>query len=103
MTLWALFVLMSLAAIGFAIRPLVKDLPRQTLLTGACIVLISASAAALYNAVGSPDVESGAGQAPDVAKMVASLAERLQRQPDDVEGWKMLGRSYMTLGNYAGS
>jgi cytochrome c-type biogenesis protein CcmH len=35
--------------------------------------------------------------------MVASLAERLQRQPDDVEGWKMLGRSYMTLGNYAGA
>ena len=103
MTLWALFVLMSLVAIGFAIWPLVKDLPRQTLLTGACIVLISASAAALYNSVGSPDVESGASQAPDVAKMVASLAERLQRQPDDVEGWKMLGRSYMTLENYAGA
>jgi len=103
MTLWALFVLMSLVAIGFAIWPLVRDLPRHTLLTGVCIVLISVSAATLYSAVGSPDVKSGAGQAPDVAKMVASLAERLQRQPDDVDGWKMLGRSYMTLGNYPGA
>jgi len=103
MTLWALFVLMSLIAIGFAIWPLGKDLPRQALLTGACIVLISASAAALYSAVGSPNVESGAAQQPDIAAMVDSLAERLKSQPDDVEGWKMLGRSYMTLENYAGA
>lgn len=103
MTLWALFVLMSLIAIGFAIWPLGKDLPRQALLTGACIVLISASAAALYSAVGSPNVESGADQQPDIAAMVDSLAERLKSQPDDVEGWKMLGRSYMTMGNYAGA
>jgi cytochrome c-type biogenesis protein CcmH len=94
---------MSLVAIGFAIWPLVKDLPRHSLLTGVCIVLISVSVAAIYSAVGSPDVKSGAGQAPDVAKMVASLAERLQRQPDDINGWKMLGRSYMTLGNYGGA
>jgi cytochrome c-type biogenesis protein CcmH len=33
--------------------------------------------------------------------MVTSLAERLQRQPDDINGWVMLGRSYVTLGNYA--
>jgi len=113
MTLWALFVLMSLVAIGFVIWPLGKDLLRHTLLTGACIVLISASAAALYSVVGSPGVPSGAGKQPDIesgaaqqleiARMVESLAERLQTQTDDVDGWKMLGRSYMTLGNYAGA
>ena len=30
--------------------------------------------------------------------MVARLAARLEQQPDDVEGWARLGRSYMVLG-----
>lgn len=29
-----------------------------------------------------------------IVKMVSGLAERLKRQPDDSEGWLMLGRSY---------
>ena len=99
--LWMLFVVMSLVAIAFAIWPLLKDLPGKTLLVGASIVLMAGSAAGFYYAVGSPDVSSGASQAPDVSQMVASLAERLQQQPDDVKGWIMLGRSYMTLGNYS--
>ena len=34
---------------------------------------------------------------PDVGEMVASLAARLQQNPDDLEGWLMLGRSYVSL------
>ena len=101
--LWLLFVAMSLATIAFAIRPLLKDLPRQTLLVGTSIVLITALVSGLYYKLGSPDIPSGAAQAPDVEQMVASLAERLQREPDDIDGWVMLGRSYMTLGNYQGA
>ncbi len=98
--LWLFFVVMSLMAIAFVIWPLLKDLPGQTLLVGISIVVITGSAAGLYNELGSPDVASGASQSPDVTRMVTSLAERLQRQPDDVDGWIMLGRSYVTLGNY---
>lgn len=98
--LWVMLGLMSFVAIAFAIWPLCKDLPRQTWLTTLCIVFIAASAAGIYYGVGSPNIESGASRAPDIQQMVASLAERLQKQPDDVNGWKMLGRSYMTLGNY---
>jgi cytochrome c-type biogenesis protein CcmH len=29
--------------------------------------------------------------------MVGNLAARLEKQPDDVEGWARLGRSYMVL------
>ena len=38
--------------------------------------------------------------APDVEAMVAGLAERLQRDPDDLRGWVMLGRSYMVMQRY---
>ncbi|MGE5945074.1 MAG: c-type cytochrome biogenesis protein CcmI [Betaproteobacteria bacterium] len=33
--------------------------------------------------------------------MVAKLAERMQANPDDLQGWLMLARSYKTLGRYA--
>ena len=35
-----------------------------------------------------------------IQAMAAKLAERLQANPDDGEGWLMLGRSYSTLGRY---
>jgi cytochrome c-type biogenesis protein CcmH len=38
-----------------------------------------------------------------IERMVAGLADRLARQPDDVEGWRMLARSYAALGNFAQS
>ncbi len=36
----------------------------------------------------------------DVPGMIASLAARLEQSPDDAEGWALLGRSYMTTGQY---
>jgi cytochrome c-type biogenesis protein CcmH len=32
--------------------------------------------------------------------MVARLAQRLQNQPDDAAGWRMLAKSYETLGRF---
>ncbi|HEB56708.1 MAG TPA: c-type cytochrome biogenesis protein CcmI [Gammaproteobacteria bacterium] len=37
------------------------------------------------------------GKAPDVAKMVAKLEQRLKDDPENAEGWLMLGRSYMYM------
>lgn len=34
------------------------------------------------------------------AGMVASLARRLEREPEDLDGWLTLGRSYAALGQY---
>jgi cytochrome c-type biogenesis protein CcmH len=36
-----------------------------------------------------------------ISKMVAGLAERLEKQPDDAMGWTMLGRSYKYLQQYS--
>ncbi len=57
----------------------------------------------LYAALGNPAallperqaVEEAA--APQVEAMVARLAARLQEQPSDADGWRMLARSYETL------
>ena len=35
-----------------------------------------------------------------MSDVVRSLAQRLESNPGDLNGWRMLGRSYMTLGNY---
>ncbi len=36
----------------------------------------------------------------DVNAMVRQLEQRLENEPDDLRGWHMLTRSYMTLGRY---
>lgn len=45
--------------------------------------------------------ESGQGQ--QIQAMVARLAARLETEPDDAEGWLMLGRSHGVLGDREGS
>ena len=37
---------------------------------------------------------------PSIEFMVEKLAQRMQNEPGNVEGWQMLGRSYMALGRY---
>ena len=76
-------------------------------------------AIALYMRLGNPAAVSGAAtataQAPFAAgpsaneqmtqqrmeANVAALAKRLEQNPNDVQGWTMLGRSYLTLEKYS--
>jgi cytochrome c-type biogenesis protein CcmH len=61
-------------------------------------------ALALYFLVGNPtaiDREAGRqASAAQVEAMVARLAARVRENPDDVNGWKLLGRSYGVMGRY---
>lgn len=60
-----------------------------------------------YLAVGSPDaldpqkvaVKQGFTTA-EIHEMVGSLVARLEREPDNVDGWAMLARSWMVLENF---
>ena len=38
------------------------------------------------------------GEIPPLEVMVQRLADKLERQPDDLEGWMMLGRTYFVMG-----
>ncbi len=41
---------------------------------------------------------SNSAALPDVDSMIAKLFARLEKQPDDVKGWKLLGWSYLNTG-----
>lgn len=91
---------MCLLAIAFVAVALLRDSRGHAVITGVAVAFIVGGSAGLYAWLGSPEVPSGRGQQPDIGQMVSSLAARLERQPDDVNGWQMLARSYMTLGDY---
>ena len=74
----------------------------MTLALGAAIPVL---ALAVYFAVGDPatlsrQAEHGA-TVEQIETMVARLAARLRENPDDADGWKLLGRSYAALGRFA--
>ena len=111
MTFWIVVILLCLAATGFAVWPLWRKSHRLTPLVASVIVFTVALSAALYNQVGSPGVPSGrstgvaAGgdELPGMDEAVASLEKRLADNPDDINGWKMLGRTHLTMRNFDGA
>ena len=69
------------------------------------VLAVPLVALGIYFLVGTP---SGIGPQEEVTQrqvedMVERLAARLKANPDDVEGWKMLGRSYGVLGRFSDS
>lgn len=73
----------------------------------ALLCVIPLTAVLLYLAVGEPDgldpqqIAGRQGFTPEqIEQMVGGLAARLEREPDDVEGWTMLARSYLVLEDY---
>lgn len=115
------FVLLAVLLVGGAIALVVWPLRQQTLLLaqGGRVVLwwklavplvlgMVAAVIGLYAWLGNPGAvvplapaPTGAGVGPaQIEAMVARLAQRLERQPDDVDGWRMLARSYESLGRF---
>jgi cytochrome c-type biogenesis protein CcmH len=95
---------------------LARPRPRGSVAVIAAIaVAVPAGAVGLYLYLGSPgapgqpfaergtataDADAGAGDREGLLAVVGRLAERLLRNPDDLKGWLLLGRSYMTLEHY---
>src|SRR5205085_12439508 len=66
-------------------------------------IAVPVVAAVVYLATGSPGALAPGTAAPDVAQveaMVARLAAKLRENPGDIEGWKLLGRSYSARGRF---
>lgn len=97
MTLWIIFAALLVLALGFIVWPLFRHTGRLTPALAGLIVGIVILSAGMYQLIGSPGVESGPSEQPDVNAMVSQLEARLEREPDNVEDWMLLARSYQTL------
>ncbi|MFK7997849.1 MAG: c-type cytochrome biogenesis protein CcmI [Granulosicoccus sp.] len=75
-------------------------------------VFVPVAAGALYLHLGNPaaltqdrnapppDANASPSRAPALADMLPQMEERLSQQPDDIQGWRLLGRSYLTVGDF---
>jgi cytochrome c-type biogenesis protein CcmH len=100
---WLILAVLSIAAISFAVWPLWQRAHRLSPLVATIVVFVVAVSAGLYDRIGSPGVPSGRDTGDEMhgmANAIASLQQRLDRNPDDLTGWKMLARSHATMQNY---
>ena len=104
MTFWIILVALCLLAILFSVWPLWKAAHKLSPLVAAVIVFTVALSALMYDRIGSPNVPSGrslnANNAAAMDDAIASLQARLAESPNDIGGWKMLGRSQASLNNF---
>ena len=106
--LWLMLGVMSFVGVVFTVWPFLRENSRNFGVVAAAVVFVVASSAGLYAKLGSPGLENprmthaggDGGPAADMLEVVEGLAQRLEANPDDVNGWRMLGRSYMSLNNY---
>jgi cytochrome c-type biogenesis protein CcmH len=102
--LWVLIAVMLAAAVLIVAVPLYRADKGLSATMVLSVLTVTVLSALMYYQIGTPDSDSRpVDQAPDVAEMVTSLAARLENNPDDLSGWKMLGRSYFNLRNFPGA
>ena len=84
-----------------------QDLPRRSnkIAISALIVCIPLSAIGFYLVAGTPEAikENVSKQmsADDIKNAISNIQQRLVEKPDDLEGWKVISRTYLALGQYA--
>jgi cytochrome c-type biogenesis protein CcmH len=104
--LWLALGVMSFAGVVFTVWPFLQQNSRNFAAVAGAVLFVVASSAGLYAKLGSPGLENerpthgGDGPGSDMIQVVEGLAQRLEQNPDDVNGWRMLGRSYMSLNNH---
>jgi cytochrome c-type biogenesis protein CcmH len=100
--LFAIFLLLALAAVGFAVWPLLRSpaLRGRALLIGAIAALVLGLSLGSYVLLGSPALALRSLTGPsnnDIRGLVAVLSHRVLQTPDDARGWTLLGRGYLSL------
>lgn len=105
-TFVALAAVLALLAVAVVAVPLLSGetreaaSPRATWAAVAAGVFVVGGAAALYVTWSNWSWAPKTSEIDEISRMVSSLARRLERNPEDLEGWLMLGRSYSVLQQY---
>ena len=100
---WIISGAMLAAAVLIVALPLYraeKKLSRTSMIS---IVTVAVVSGFIYSQIGTPNPDLQTQESASVDDMITSLAARLQENPDDLDGWKMLGRSYFQMQNYPGA
>lgn len=106
--LMLIFALVALAAAAFVVVPVLrpaagapdtKKRPWHALIAGLVTMAVGLGA---YGALGRPQLALASLTGPtktDYPALISMLAQRMPNRPGDVEGWALLGRGYLALGN----
>lgn len=95
--IWLLFGAMLLAAALVVTWPMYRVHKRVSMGVIASVLVVLGVSAIVYSSIGTPVPPEPVASLEDAA---AALEQRLKDDPTDIEGWKMLGRSYLQLENY---
>lgn len=93
---------LALAVLAVLLRPLWREARGVALAIGALVLV---STGLLYRIVGTPDaLDPAALRAPEtIGEAIAQLEKSLARDPDQAEGWMLLGMAYQREGELAKS
>lgn len=102
-TFWIAAGTLAAVAVALVLIPLWRERRRggRWSWIGVAVALaIVPAAAVLYRHVSQYD-HAVAERAAEGIRLVQRLAERMQENPEDVRGWRLLGQAYMSLGQYS--
>lgn len=100
---WIISGAMLAAAVLIVALPLYRAEKKLSPTSMISIVAVAAISGFMYSQIGTPNPDLQTQESASVDDMMTSLAARLQENPDDLDGWKMLGRSYFQMQNYPGA
>jgi cytochrome c-type biogenesis protein CcmH len=102
------FVAVALAASAFVVLPLIRrsrdDETRKPLLAIGAGLGVAAMGLIFYVALGTPQVAISSlrgASTDDYPELIATLSREMRERPGDIQGWTLLGRGYMAVGNPA--
>ena len=95
--------LLAVLVVGVVLRPLWRSAPWPTAVLGAFALL---ACFGLYRMLGTPAALSAPAAQPPPATLddaIAQLQDKLQHDPEQVDGWRLLGRAYASDQQWAKS
>ena len=124
LTLFVAALLMTVVAMGFAVKPLLVSYERRSSgsakLSLLAIIVVFGLGIGLYGVIGKPELSNvrpalagtsttmpttrdsqGSDKAGSVTSLLSGLEARLAENPDDAKGWLLLAKSYDHLGSVA--